>query len=141
MKRLLCLLPLAALAGCPPPPRYAVVEVLGPEPIEDALVATDCGHDAHHNWGNAVRTDDSGRVRVPVYGDMPADRCVVTVAKPGYPTVEADGVQLCSTPTACPPTIVQLFRAYGFPVAPQPPIYTPPRTYAQPPRVQVEVYP
>lgn len=140
MKRLLYLLPLA-LAACPAPPRYAVVEVLGPAPVEDALVATDCGRDR----GNAMRTDEAGHVRVPVYGNMTADRCVVTVAKPGYPTVEASGLQLCSSPTACPPTIVQLFRAYGYPVAPQPPIYTPPppppRTYAQPPRVQVEVYP
>jgi hypothetical protein len=109
------------LAGCPPPPRYAVVEVYDPEPVQDALVATDCGK--YNN--NAMRTDDSGRARIRISGDIAPDRCVVTVAKPGYPTVQASSVQLCSVATACPATIVQLFSPYDAPV------YE--RSYAEPP--------
>lgn len=120
-----------ALAGCPPPPRYANVEVRDPAPVPDAVVAIDCGL----TDSSALRTDDQGRVRIPVFGKAPADRCTLTVAKPDYPTVEVDAVQLCSTPTACPPTIVQLFRAYGFPYRTVPLDDDPPpvRTYAQPP--------
>ena len=121
-----------ALAGCPPPPRYAVVEVYDPEPVQDALVAADCGTYS----GIAMRTDGTGRARIPIHGDITPEHCVVTVAKPGYPTVQADPVQLCTAPNACPATIVQLFSMYGVPV--DMPVDATPfgRTYAQPPRLR-----
>lgn len=118
MQRLLCLVVLA-LAGCPPPPRYAVVDVYDPRPVQDAMVAAECGK----YTGAAMRTDDAGRARLPITGVFPADRCVLTVAKPGYPTLEIGAVQLCSSPSACPSTIVELFglrdpyeRSYAEPV-------------------------
>ena len=89
---------LLLLAGCPPPPRYAVVEVTTPAPLADAMVAARCGMSSV-----ATRTNDVGRTRLTVHGQASADRCVLTVAKPGYTTVETTGVELCTSPTACPP--------------------------------------
>jgi hypothetical protein len=107
----LAYLALLSLAGCPPPPRYIVADVHATSaPVHDAMVAADCGRER----GPALRTDDTGRVRLPIHGHAGADRCVLTVAKPGYRTVEAGGVQLCSTAAACPPIFVRLFEAYGF---------------------------
>ena len=113
MTRLLLVVSVVALAGCPPPPHYAIIEVRSPEPVGDALVAAECG--PYH--GAATRTDDLGRARVAVSGRVVAGRCLVLVAKQGYSTVETDGVQLCNTATACPATVIEL----------------PQRTYAQPP--------
>jgi hypothetical protein len=121
MQRLVYLA-LFSLAGCPPPPRYVVADVFAANaPVQDAMVAADCGRERDA----ALRTDDTGRVRLPIRGRAAADRCVLTIAKPGYHTVETGGVQLCSKATACPTVFVRLFEAYGFaPAAP--------RTYASP---------
>src|SRR5262245_41742404 len=98
------LLYLTLLCSCTPPPRYAVVRVFDPTtaPVGEAMVATDCGQ--FHGYG--MRTDETGFARVQVDSSVAAQRCVVTVAKPGYHTVETDGVQLCTTAT-CPPLIVE----------------------------------
>jgi hypothetical protein len=104
MKTLLGLATLVALAGCPPPPRYAVVDVIDPAPVQDAVVASDCGEPQ----GTALRTDENGRARVQIFGKRSAERCVLTIAKPGYFTAIAGAVQLCTNATACPPTVVQL---------------------------------
>ena len=121
---ILCVL---GLAGCPPPPRYAVIDVIDPAPVEDALVSADCGRFR----GAAMRTDDRGRATVQLRGEEAIDQCVLTVAKPGYPTVEVEGVQVCTYATACPPTIVQMLAAVGVELPQPPPEY---RSYAQPPR-------
>jgi hypothetical protein len=84
------------LAGCPPPPRYAVV--VAPA---DALVALSCGPTS-----TATRTDDLGRARLVVHGDVDPAACTLVVGKPGLPTVERSGVELCSTPTGCRAMVV-----------------------------------
>ena len=89
---------LVALAGCPPPPRYAVVQVGAPEPLAEAMVAARCG-----TATTATRTNDLGRARVSIRTPAPAARCSLTVAKPGYSTIETGGVELCDSPTSCPP--------------------------------------
>jgi hypothetical protein len=110
--RRLAYFPLAVgLAGCPPAPRYANVEVRDPGPVGDAVVAIDCGP----TDAAVLRTDDQGRVRLVVHGKAPADRCTLTAVKPDHPTVEVDAVQLCSAPRACPATIIYLARPYGYP--------------------------
>jgi hypothetical protein len=121
MPRFVCLAVLA-LAGCPPAPRYAVVDVVDPEPVNDALVAADCGK----IYGAAARTDDTGRARLEIHPDADPRRCTVTVAKPGYPTVATLLYALCSTVTACPPTLVQLVELEPVPTPTS-------RAYAQPP--------
>jgi hypothetical protein len=129
MRRILCFL---LLTGCPPPPRYAVIQVHDPAPVGDALVAADCGQFRRA----AMRTDDSGFARLPLGDEVPAEHCVVTVAKPGYHTAEVSGVQLCTSP-ACPPLMVELVSAVSFALprpAPAPVLVAPaPRTYAAPP--------
>ncbi len=93
---------LAGLAGCPPPHRYARIEVRGPQPVAQALVAAECGPERA-----AQRTDDSGVARLRLWNTARADRCTVTVARPGYETVEASGVTLCTSPTGCPALVVE----------------------------------
>jgi len=124
MPRLLYLA-LFSLAGCPPPPRYVVADVYAANlPVQDAMVAAECGRQRDA----ALRTDDTGRVRLPINGRVAADRCVLTIAKPGYRTVETGGVHLCTKATACPPIFVQLFEAYGLP----PTTAVSPHPYASP---------
>ena len=72
-------------------------------PVEDALVAVDCGHAANA----AYRTDTEGRARVEVRGDA-APRCSLTVAKPGYRTVVSPTPALCTSKPACPPIAIPL---------------------------------
>src|ERR1043165_1810700 len=106
MRRLLLLVPLA-LAGCPPPTQYLIADVTaGGAPVQDALVTADC---AQNNYSYpATRTDADGRARVQMYNrEIDARRCSVTVAKPGYSTVEVDAVNICTT-VACPPTQIDL---------------------------------
>jgi hypothetical protein len=90
---------LLPLAGCPAGPRYLVAEVASPSAaVADALVAADCGDHTR----SAGRTDDRGRAPVPLYGKFAAESCVVTVAKPGYRTIERRGAEVCSTAAGCP---------------------------------------
>ncbi|HEU0029294.1 MAG TPA: hypothetical protein VFQ53_01590 [Kofleriaceae bacterium] len=120
---------LVLLGGCPPPPRYLVADVtVGREPAEDAMVAADCGI-----ANSTVRTNEDGRARLQLFGkNLDAERCVVTVAKRGYPTIVATGVSLCTAPYACPPIWIQLDR--GGPIEwPAPAPFGEPRTYATPP--------
>jgi hypothetical protein len=95
---------LSLLAACPPPPRYVAAQVVSARaPVEDALVAAECGP-----WHSAARlTDDQGFTRLRLHGDVDISRCIVTVAKPGYRTVEASA-NACTTATGCPPFIVWL---------------------------------
>ena len=108
MQRLLCLAAASVLAGCPPPPRYAVVDVVEdaprPAPVSNALVTTDCGKP----YEGAERTDELGRARVRLFERVSADRCVLVVAKPGYATVVTPLVQLCDHLSPCPATVVAL---------------------------------
>ncbi len=104
MHRALGLLVSLSLGGCPPPPRYVVADVISPHgPVEDALVAADCGGTTH----SALRTDEEGRARVMLYGRSRLPSCTLTVAKPGYWTVVLRGANVCSTP-GCPPTVTRL---------------------------------
>lgn len=116
---------LVGLAGCPPPTQYLITDVTADRaPVADAMVATDCGtpyRDA------ALRTDREGRARLAIRTKVFASKCSVTVAKEGFPTVEAINVSICSTP-ACPATHVELGDAYMR--APEMP-----REYAHPPEV------
>lgn len=103
-----------ALAGCPPPPRYAVVQVTTPmpegnAPVGDAMVAAICGK-APATRSSATRTDDLGRARLSMSGRMDAATCSLVVAKPGYATAEGGSVSVCDTPNQCPPTYVELPR-------------------------------
>ncbi len=130
------LLLLFALAGCPPPTQYLIADVTaGHAPVADAMVAADC-HREYDGPDAALRTDTSGRVRLPMRGRVSAERCSLTVAKPGYPTVEADGVNLCTT-SACPAIVIELAAPNAIverPVLP-PPVF-PSREYARPPMRQ-----
>ena len=103
----LLLLP-GALGGCPPPPRYLITDVMSPRgAVADALVAVDCAA-PRDGVGAAVRTDERGRAWVRVRDPRAeAARCTITVAKPGYATLEASAVNVCTT-AACPPTLVLL---------------------------------
>jgi hypothetical protein len=108
------------LAGCPAPNRYVITDVVSYQaPVEDAMVAARCGTP----YGSALRTDHNGRARLAVRGEAEASQCVLTVAKPGYSTVEVEGVNICSTPTGCPAMRIELpvSRAGGAPTAAPPP--------------------
>jgi len=144
MRRLAVLIPLA-LAGCPPPSHYLITDVTTPRgPLPDAVVAADCTR-GDRPVGGSLRTDAEGRARLRIYPQVDASSCSVTVAKPGYVTVEIGGVNLCTT-SACPPSSVEL-REAGAPLSrpdelapprsyvPQARTYVPepPRTYAPPP--------
>jgi len=89
---------LLLLAACPAPPHYLIADVLvGNRPVEGALVAVDCGPSVNA----ALRTDDSGRARVPVrYSNTGG--CAVVVAMPGYETQRVVAASLCTTTSACP---------------------------------------
>ena len=108
MSRFLCFALLGALAGCPPPPRYAVVDVVEQTPqaapVSNALVATDCGK----RFDAAARTDEDGHARVKLWGTPSADHCRLLVAKPGFTTVVTPIVQLCDHLSPCPSTLVAL---------------------------------
>ena len=105
MPRLLLLALVPALGGCPPPPRYLITDVtLHAAPVADALVAADCGNEY---TDAALRTNAAGRARLELRHRIEASKCHVTVAKEGFPTVEATNVSLCTTP-ACPATHVEL---------------------------------
>jgi hypothetical protein len=102
---------MAALAGCPPPPRYLVTDVIAHgRPINDAVVAARCPGPA---WARfpAVRTDDTGRATLPLRAHLEIDRCIVVIAKPGLPTVEVPALAACPTVSACPPLVVELGRS------------------------------
>ncbi len=96
---------LLLLTACPPPPRYVAAEVVSARaPVEDALVAAECGP-----WQSAARrTDEDGYARLKLPGRVDAVRCTVTVAKPGYRTVQTAGPNMCTTATGCPPFVVWL---------------------------------
>ncbi len=98
-------LALLLLAGCPPPAQYLTADVMSAHtPVEDALVAVDCGH-----AGNAAyRTDADGRARVSLRSDAGGPGCVVTVAKPGFRTIESPTPALCTTRSGCPPIAIPL---------------------------------
>jgi hypothetical protein len=101
---------LLSLAGCPPPSQYLITDVVAARaPVDDALVAADCG-DYHQA---ARRTDDRGRARLALSGKVDPSRCLVTVAKPGYRTVETPVAATCTDATACPAMLIWLDRALG----------------------------
>ena len=138
MRRLLLLVPLA-LAGCPPPTQYLIADVTAAgAPVQDAMVTADC---AQNNYSYpATRTDADGRARVQMYNrEINASRCSLTVAKPGYSTVEVDAVNICTT-SACPPMAIDLREPYGVmtppPMFPRDP-YS--REFAHPPVRRNEV--
>jgi hypothetical protein len=126
MRSLVVLLPLA-LAGCPPPTHYLIADVTAARrPVVDALVAADChGGSEIHSRGAATRTDETGRARLQLPGSERADRCAVTIGKPGFPTVETEVFSLCTTP-ACPPLAIDL-------LPPHAPYDYDGRTFATPP--------
>lgn len=105
------LLVLALLTGCPPAPRYASFEVRAEtragSPVADAVVAAACAT----LESAAARTDETGIARLSFGGSDDLNPCTVTVAKPGYRTVETAGVAACSSPTGCPVRIIDLERA------------------------------
>lgn len=102
----LSVIALTMAAGCPAPSRYIVADVSAKRaPVEDALVAADCDPGTIHS---ARRTDERGRARVRVGAGRESDRCVVTVAKPGYRTIERRGASACSKSPACPQTSYRL---------------------------------
>jgi len=96
------------------------VHVAG-RPVADALVGVYCAGAPRRDvlgvtGGSASRTDDSGRARLRVpYGALARD-CTVTVAKPGFSTVEARGANACSSPVECPALGIDL--ATGAPIPP-----------------------
>ena len=123
---------LFALAGCPPPTQFLIADVTAANaPVADAMVAADC-HRSDAAPDAALRTDATGRARLPMRGPVSADRCSITVAKPGYPTVEADGVNLCTT-SACPAIAIDLVSPQIVERSPLPPPSFPARDYARPP--------
>lgn len=99
---------LAGLAGCPPPGRYARIEVRGPQPLPRALVAAECGLERA-----AQRTDDRGHAQLRMSHAVNASQCTMTVAYPGYSTVQARGVTLCTSPTACPALVIETYPSGG----------------------------
>ena len=105
---------LLSLAGCPPPPQYYVADVISSAaraPVEDALVAADCGRYEQA----ARRTDDRGRARLTLGGKVDPAHCTVTVAKPGYHSVETAVAATCTDVTACPPTLIWVDASEGAP--------------------------
>ncbi|MBA2543478.1 MAG: hypothetical protein H0V17_27800 [Deltaproteobacteria bacterium] len=127
MRSLLVLL-VPALGGCPPPTRYLITDVHAARaPVADALVAADCGRD----YGEpALRTDATGRARLRVRGEVAASKCTVIIAKDGFPTIEAAGIQLCTTPL-CPALVIDLVAPYASEVRREPFLH---REYATAPR-------
>ena len=125
MHRLLYVL---VLAGCPPPPRYAVVRVHDPAPVANALVAAECSI-----YSAATQTDDTGYARIALPYDVPDDRCTLTVAKPGYKTGRTHVLQLCTNPTACSPIVVNFVETFSFALPKTFRARPSERTYAQPP--------
>lgn len=105
------ILVLALLTGCPPPPRYASFEVRtetpSGTPIAEAVVAAACAK----YQSSASRTDETGFARLQFGGSNDLNPCTLTVAKPGYRTIETAGVAACSSPTGCPVRIIDLERA------------------------------
>jgi len=99
------LLLLSLLAACPPPPRYVAAQVVSARaPVDEALVAADCGA-----WQtSARRTDEDGYTRLKVSGRVDISHCMVTVAKPGYRTVETAAGNACTTATGCQPLVIWL---------------------------------
>jgi hypothetical protein len=99
------LLLLTLLGGCPPPTSYLIADVTAHQlPVADALVAADCGFPMPDA---AKRTDPTGRARLEFRRKVDASKCAVTVAAPGFETVETIGASICTTP-ACPATHVEL---------------------------------
>jgi len=95
---------LIALAGCPAPQHYLIADVVSRDlPVDDALVAIDCGLADTA----AVRTDERGRARVGVSAPDPLG-CAVIVAKPGFATLRAAVASLCTAPFACPAMLFDL---------------------------------
>jgi hypothetical protein len=106
------LLPLA-LAGCPGPSQYLIADVTAARrPVVDALVTADCRHGEFDRRNPTARTDETGRARLLFHSSERADRCSVTIAKPGFRTVETDVYSLCTTP-ACPPLAIDLLPPYA----------------------------
>jgi hypothetical protein len=121
MRRLVCLV---LLAGCPAPSRYVVADVtVARVPLQGALVAADCGTP----YNPAQRTGDDGRARMRVWNDD-SHTCSLTVAKPGYPTIETGPVNVCPS-GACAPTRIDLAAA---PEAAEPAPTPVTRDYARP---------
>lgn len=132
MRSLLVLL-LPALGGCPPPAHYLITDVHAARaPVADALVAADCGREYGES---ALRTDATGRARLTVRGTVAASKCSVTIAKEGFPTVEATGIQLCTTP-ACPALQIDLHAPYASELRREPFGYRAPPTYLAPPPIR-----
>lgn len=124
------LLFLSLLAGCPPPTTYLIAEVSAHQlPVADALVAADCGS----TYSDAARrTDPSGRAQLEFRRKVDASKCALTIAAPGFETVEATNVSICTTP-ACPATHVELDGPRGLDDGPRDPYEDELRTYARPP--------
>jgi hypothetical protein len=120
-----------ALAGCPPPMKYVVADVTSPQaPVEGALVAADCGNERT----DAMRADEYGRVRMALPGRVDASHCTLTVAKPGFATLETPpgSINMCTAPNACPPTPVRLLESSMW-LAPAPRS----RTYSNAPGAEI----
>lgn len=135
MHRLLYLA-LLGLTGCPPPPRYVVADVYARgAPLPDALVSAYCAEPHVDSLGRArgpaLRTDELGRAYLTIRGKQAAHRCSLTVAKPGFSTVEVDGLNICSTPAQCPPVAIDLDALHAPPGMIE---LEPPRGYSQPER-------
>ena len=97
---------LVALAGCPAPRHYLIADVISHNgPVDDALVAIDCGL----SDTAAVRTDERGHARVAVSAPDPLG-CAVVVAKPGFETLRAAVASLCTAPFACPAMLFDLVQ-------------------------------
>src|SRR5687767_45811 len=112
MRSIVVLLPLA-LAGCPPPAHYLIADVTAANaPVSDALVAADCRRGGFDGRDAAMRTDETGRARLQLRGAPRAERCTLTVAKPGYRTVETEVVSLCTT-VACPALAIDLLPPHA----------------------------
>lgn len=125
------LLLLVLLGGCPPPSQYLITDVTAAgAPVADALVAAECGNPARDA---ALRTDQDGRARLTFRSRVDASTCTVTVAKSGFPTLEAINLSICSTP-ACPATHVELGELREVEPVSELPV---PRDYAEPPRMEV----
>ena len=97
---------LVALAGCPAPQHYLIADVVSRDvPVDDALVAVDCGL----SGSAALRTDERGQARVAVRASDPF-ACAVVVAKPGFATLRAAVASLCTAPLACPAMLFDLVQ-------------------------------
>jgi hypothetical protein len=123
---------LLALAGCPAEAPFVVTDVhVAGRAVADALVGIYCTGDPRRDTlgvtaGSAVKTDDAGRARLRVPSGVPARDCIVTVAKPGFPTVESRGASACSSPVECPALAIDLAADDA-----------PAHDFAQPPHAEV----